>query len=69
LSNKKAKNMKNQIINRLLDGAIVATLLAAVTQTATAVGPPLGTTPDATSTSILMGVACAGLAVIRRFRR
>jgi hypothetical protein len=58
--------MKKQIINRLLDGAIVVTLLAALTQTA---GATPVAAPDAGSTMGLMGVACAGLAAIRRFRR
>ncbi|MGA2174530.1 MAG: VPDSG-CTERM sorting domain-containing protein [Verrucomicrobiota bacterium] len=58
--------MKKQIITRLLDGAIFVTLLAALTQTASAKPHPL---PDASSTSALFGLACAGLAAIRRFRR
>jgi hypothetical protein len=58
--------MKKQIINRLLDGAVFVTLLAALTQTASAFPKPL---PDASSTASLMGVACAGLMIIRRFRR
>ena len=58
--------MKKQMINRLLNGAIFVTLLAALTQTASALPKPL---PDAGSTASLMGVACAGLMVIRRFRR
>jgi hypothetical protein len=58
--------MKKQIINRLLDSAILVTLLGALTQTASAVPSGL---PDAGSTIGLMGVACAGLAAIRRFRR
>jgi hypothetical protein len=58
--------MKKLIINRLLDGSIVVTLLAALTQTASAT--PNGI-PDASSTIGLMSIACAGLTVIRRFRR
>jgi len=57
--------MKNQIIKGLLNGAIVVTLLAAVTQTASA----LPTVPDAASTASLMGLACAGLVAIRRIVR
>jgi hypothetical protein len=59
--------MKKQIISRLLDGAIVVTLLAALTQTASARFSPL---PDASSTCALMGVVCAGLVLVRsRLRR
>jgi hypothetical protein len=58
--------MKNQIITKLLNGAIFVTLLAAVTQTAGAIPPPL---PDAGSTRLLMVIACAGLVAFRRFRR
>jgi hypothetical protein len=61
--------MKKQIINRVLDGAVVVTLLVALTQTASAFPPPITTAPDASSTVALMGVAFAGLAVIRRLRR
>jgi hypothetical protein len=57
--------MKNQIAKRVLDTAILMTLLAAVTQTASA----SVTLPDAGSTSLLMVVACAGLASVRRFMR
>jgi hypothetical protein len=58
--------MKNLVLKRVLDSAILITLLAALTQTASAKGKPL---PDAGSTAALMGIACAGLAIIRRFRR
>ncbi len=62
--------MKKQMINRVLDGALVVTLLVALTQTASSTPlPPPGNAPDAGSTAALMGVACAGLAFIRRFRR
>jgi hypothetical protein len=60
--------MKNLIMKRVLNAAILVTLLVALTQTATAKPKPL-TTPDAGSTACLMGVACAGLAMIRRIRR
>jgi hypothetical protein len=56
--------MKKQMMTRFLDGAILVTLLAALTQTASAT--PV---PDAGSTATLMGLACAGLVAIRRFRR
>jgi hypothetical protein len=58
--------MKNKIIVRLLNGAIVVTLISAMTQTASANGLPL---PDAGSTSALMGLAFAALVAIRRFLR
>ena len=62
--------MKKQMINRVLEGAVVVTLLAALTQTASAgATPPPSNAPDAGSTAALMSVACAGLAIIRRFRR
>jgi hypothetical protein len=57
--------MKNKIIVRLLNGAIVVTLISAMTQTASA----LPSLPDAGSTMSLMGLACAALVAIRRFLR
>jgi hypothetical protein len=60
-------NMKNHIAKRVLGTAIVMTLLAVITQNASA-SITLGT-PDAGSTSLLMAVACAGLAAVRRFMR
>jgi hypothetical protein len=60
--------MKNQIIVRLLNGAVFMTLMAALTQTASALPLP-SSTPDASSTANLMGVAFAGLVAIRRFSR
>lgn len=57
--------MKKQIINRLLDGAIFVTLLAALTQTASA----RTAVPDAASTSSLIGIACCGLVAMRRLLR
>jgi hypothetical protein len=63
---KNHENMKNHVvIKRLLDGAIILTLLSALTQSASA----RITLPDATSTSSLVGVACFGLVAIRRFLR
>jgi len=59
-------NMKNHIMKRVLDAALLVTLLGALTQTASALPSPL---PDANSTAGLMVVAFGGLAVIRRFRR
>jgi hypothetical protein len=58
--------MKNHIMKRILDGAILLTLLAAATQNASALPKPV---PDAASTAGLMSVVCAGLVAIRRFRR
>jgi hypothetical protein len=49
----------------LLDGAIFVTLLAALTQTASAKVP----VPDAASTSGLIGIACFGLVAVRRLLR
>src|SRR5580658_7422227 len=65
VTRKKTKNMKKQIINRLLDGAIVVTLLAAMTQSASA----SIRLPDAASTSSLVGVVFVGLVSIRRYLR
>jgi hypothetical protein len=62
------KDMKKQLINRVLDGAVIVTLLAAFTLTANAV-PGGFSAPDASSTIGLMSAACAGLAILRRFRR
>lgn len=66
---KDLKFMKKQMINRVLDGAVVVALLVTLTQTASAFPPPIATAPDASSTTALMAVACAGLAIIRRLRR
>jgi hypothetical protein len=60
--------MKNQIFKQVLNGAILLAVLAAFTQTASALPKPVGT-PDAASTAGLMTVVCAGLVVVRRFRR
>jgi hypothetical protein len=58
--------MKSHVlVKRLLNGAIVITLLAAITQTANA----RLVLPDAASTSSLVGIACCGLVAIRRFLR
>jgi hypothetical protein len=61
--------MKKQMINRVLDGVVIVALLVAFTQTASALPQPLPTAPDASSTATLMGVAFAGLAMIRKLRR
>ena len=60
--------MKNHIINRVLNGTLLVMLLGALTQTASALPLP-PTAPDAGSTALLMGIACAGLAMVKRFRR
>jgi len=60
--------MKKQIVSQLLGGAVFVTLLAAITQNASA-SYTLSTAPDAGSTSLLMAIACAGLAAVRRFKR
>jgi hypothetical protein len=57
--------MKNRIVKRVLDAAILITLLAAATQTASA----RHIVPDTGSTSVLMVIACAGLTAIRRIKR
>jgi hypothetical protein len=57
--------MKNQVIKGLLNGAIVVALLAAFTQLASA----RIDTPDAASTSCLMGAVCCGLMCLRRWIR
>ena len=50
-----------------LNTGIVLALLAAINQNA---GASITlSTPDAASTSILMGVACVGLTTVRRFIR
>jgi len=59
--------MKNLIMKRVLDAAILITLLAAITQTAGAHVPT--SSPDAGSTALLMTIACAGLVAVRRFKR
>jgi hypothetical protein len=60
------KHMKNHIVKRILGTATLMTLLAAITQTASA---RTSFVPDAGSTSILVGIACVGLAAVRRFKR
>jgi len=60
--------MKKQIINRVLEGAVVVTLLVSLTQAASALPPPKPTS-ESSSTPALMGVASAGLAIIRSLRR
>jgi hypothetical protein len=62
------QHMKNQIMKHVLNAAFLITLLAALTETVSAKGSPLAT-PDAGSTACLMGIACAGLVMARRFRR
>jgi hypothetical protein len=59
--------MKNLVMKRVLDAAILITLLAAIAQTASARGS--FPTPDAGSTALLMTIACSGLAAVRRFKR
>jgi len=61
--------MKNQIMKRILAGAILVTLLAVATQSASASFQPHHPVPDAGSTSLLMAVACAGLVALRRMKR
>ena len=51
-------------MKQILNAAIVMTLLVAITQTASA---RAAFAPDAGSTSVLMGMACAGLIAVRRF--
>jgi hypothetical protein len=58
--------MTNQLIKNLLTGAMLVTLLAALTQTANATPHAV---PDGNSTCLLMGVVCTGLAAIRKFVR
>ncbi len=60
--------MKNQMFKRVLDGAILLTLLAVLTQTASALPKPVSS-PDAASIAGLMSAVCAGLVALRRFRR
>jgi len=57
--------MKRHIMKQILNGAILITLLAAATQNAHAIA----IVPDAGSTSLLLVLACAGLTVVRRFKR
>jgi hypothetical protein len=67
---KSAKFMKNHIIKQVLTVAVVAVAVAALTQTAGATPHPLvPTAPDAGSSAGLLGLACAGLAMIRKIRR
>jgi hypothetical protein len=65
--NQKDNDMKNQIIKKLLNGAILVALVATVTQTASAL--PLPAAPDASSTTVLLGIACTGLVAVRRLLR
>jgi hypothetical protein len=59
--------MKNQMITKLLNGALFVTVVAAMAQTAGAsIDLP---TPDAATTSSLMGIALCGLVALRRFFR
>jgi hypothetical protein len=54
-------------MRHILNGAILVTLLAAITQNAHAIlAVPA---PDAGSTSLLLVLACAGLTAVRRFKR
>jgi xanthosine utilization system XapX-like protein len=55
-----------KIIYRSLGAALVVTVLAALTQTASAVPPAA---PDVTSTAGLFGLAGAALVAIRRLVR
>jgi uncharacterized MnhB-related membrane protein len=58
--------MKSQIlVKRLFDGVIIVTILAAMTQTASA----RISAPDVACTSGLVGIACCGLLALRRFLR
>ena len=57
--------MKNHLTKQVLNAAILMTLLAAITQTASA----RTFVPDAGSTSVFLGIACVGLAAVRRFKR
>jgi hypothetical protein len=59
--------MKKNIVHRLLDGAILIAVLAALTQTASATPPPPA--PDASSTACLFGLAGTALVAIRRLVR
>jgi hypothetical protein len=63
--------MKNQLIKRFLDTTVFITLLAAISQSASASYTiPTVAAPDAGSTSALMFIACGGLAAVaRRFKR
>jgi hypothetical protein len=58
-------NMKNLLLKRVLNTAILLTLVGAITQNASA----QILLPDAGSTSLLMAIACAGLVAARRFKR
>jgi hypothetical protein len=58
--------MKKNIIHRLLDGVILVTVLAALTQTASAATSII---PDASSTACLLGLAGTALVAIRRLMR
>lgn len=60
--------MNKKLLVRLLDVAIVVALLAAITQTASALTPP-PSAPDAGSTAGLMGLASVALVAIRRLLR
>jgi hypothetical protein len=62
--------MKISIVTkRMLNVAILFAVIATVTQSAMAVPTPIGTAPDAGSTSLLLGLACGGLAAVRRMCR
>jgi len=58
------KNLREHTMKTLLNSAILVTLLAAITQNAHA---SQAIAPDAASTSLLMGMSCAGLIAVRRF--
>jgi hypothetical protein len=59
--------MKNLMMKRVLDAAILMTLLGILSQSASAsIQIPA---PDAGSTSMLLAIACAGLTAVRRFKR
>ncbi len=51
----------------ILNLAMAVTVLAIVTQTASAL--PVGNAPDATSSSLLLSIAFGGMMVARRFIR
>jgi hypothetical protein len=58
--------MKNQMITKLLNGAVFVTVVAAMAQTASASIVPM---PDAGTTTGLLGIAVCGLVAMRRFFR
>jgi hypothetical protein len=61
--------MKNLILKRALDVAILITLVLATSQTASARVHGNFAVPDAGSTSLLMVMACSALAAVRRIVR